>query len=73
MKDQSIWKMFQYNVSGDLTSFDITVAKHLLYGDDSLELAANILILNTSIKFAYQIKFLLSNYVQLVGISFAVN
>ena len=51
MKDQSIWKMFQYNVSGDLTSFDITVAKHLLYGDDSLELAANILILNTSIKF----------------------
>ena len=73
MKDQSIWKMFQYNVSGDLTSFDITVAKHLLYGDDSLELAANILILNTSIKFAYQIKFLLSNYVQLVRISFAVN
>ena len=43
--------MFQYNVSGDLTSFDITVAKPLLYGDDSLKLAVNILILNTSIKF----------------------
>ena len=32
--------------SGGLTSFDITVAKPLLCGDDSLELATNILNLS---------------------------
>ena len=51
MKDQSTWMMFQYNVSSDLTSFDINVAKPLLCGDNSLELATNILILIKSVKF----------------------
>ena len=51
MKDLPSWNVVSTINENSLTSCDGTIAKLLLYGDDSLDLETNTLILNASVDF----------------------